>query len=409
MSRPAPPSPSSCRALRRPAARLLRAGAPQPQPFGVRPDGLCVSSFGRRPAATGSGQRPVPGGQLSLSCLIGTMDLTNHLKEWDEMATKLKADFEDMKLKLQLDCSDADIRTKQVQQQNERYIISQRKLLDEGSTIEQNDVAVRMEVALGRLLKQALHDQRAAFAEKLKQERAVLNQSLSKVLEENDANIKKERANVDSMIKQAGEQMDKELDNERSKLKSMIQSLIEQEEGRSLIQEEEVRANMNVEVQDGIYIPRKYMHILLDNECGPDVVMRFILHSVKELYSDLKKYYDSREELGQFTITKPATTVKFVTMLGALKPFGYRPQSCSWESAINWDMSDMETDYNEEEERGYYDEEEQAGRMTMSDIQTTVNPKEIVQNRLMMTTTILRSKRMTILLERLAMTLWHTP
>ena len=164
------------------------------------------------------------------------------------MATKLKADFEDMKLKLQLDCSDADIRTKQVRQQNERYIISQRKLLDEGSTIEQNDVAVRMEVALGRLLKQALHDQRAAFAEKMKQEHAVLNQSLSKVLEEIDANIKKERANVDSMIKQAGEQMDKELDNERSKLKSMIQSLIEQEEGQSLIQEEEVRANMNVEV-----------------------------------------------------------------------------------------------------------------------------------------------------------------
>jgi len=118
------------------------------------------------------------------------------------MATKLKADFEDMKLKLQLDRSDADIRTKQVRQQNERYIISQRKLLDEGSTIEQNDVAVRMEVALGRLLKQALHDQRAAFAEKMKLERAVLNQSLSKVLEENDANIKKERANVDSMIKQ---------------------------------------------------------------------------------------------------------------------------------------------------------------------------------------------------------------
>ena len=164
------------------------------------------------------------------------------------MATKLKADFEDMKLKLQLDRSDADIRTKQVRQQNERYIISQRKLLDEGSTIEQNDVAVRMEVALGCLLKQALHDQRAAFAEKMKQERAVLNQSLSKVLEEIDANIKKEQANVDSMIKQAGEQMDKELDNERSKLKSMIQSLIEQEEGRSLIQEEEVRANMNVEV-----------------------------------------------------------------------------------------------------------------------------------------------------------------
>jgi len=40
-----------------------------------------------------------------------------------------------------------------------------------------------------------------------------------------------------------------------------------------------------------------------------------------------------------------------------------------------------------------------AGRMTMTDIQTTVNRKEIVQNRLMMMTTILRSKRMTSLLE----------
>ena len=45
---------------------------------------------------------------------------------------------------------------------------------------------------------------------------------------------------------------------------------------------------------------------------------------MKELYSDLKKYYDSREELCQFTIVKPATSVEFVTMLGALKPFGYR-------------------------------------------------------------------------------------
>jgi len=31
-----------------------------------------------------------------------------------------------------------------------------------------------MEVALGRLLKQALHDQRAAFAEKMKQECAII-------------------------------------------------------------------------------------------------------------------------------------------------------------------------------------------------------------------------------------------
>jgi len=33
------------------------------------------------------------------------MHLTNHLKELDEMAIKLKADFEDMKLKLELDRS----------------------------------------------------------------------------------------------------------------------------------------------------------------------------------------------------------------------------------------------------------------------------------------------------------------
>ena len=86
-------------------------------------------------------------------------------------------------------------------------------------------------------------DQRAAFAEKMKQERDVLNESLSKVLEENDANIKKERANVDSMIKQAGEQMDKELDNERTKLKMLIESLIREEELRV-----NRNANMNVMV-----------------------------------------------------------------------------------------------------------------------------------------------------------------
>ena len=55
-----------------------------------------------------------------------------------------------------------------------------------------------------------------------------------------------------------------------------------------------------------------------------NVVMRFILHSVKELYSDLREYYDSREELGEFAFTESPTTVKFVTMLEALKPFGYR-------------------------------------------------------------------------------------
>jgi hypothetical protein len=171
------------------------------------------------------------------------MHLTNHLKELDEMTIKLKADFEDMKLKLELDRSIADIGTKQKRQQNDRYIISQRKLLDEGSTIEQNDAAMSMQVALRQMLMQALCDQRAAFAEKMKQERDVLNESLSKVLEENDANIKKERANVDSMIKQAGEQMDKELDNERTKLKMLIESLIREEELRV-----NRNANMNVMV-----------------------------------------------------------------------------------------------------------------------------------------------------------------
>jgi len=61
----------------------------------------------------------------------------------------------------------------------------------------------------------------------------------SEIHEENDGNIKKEQAKVDSMIKQAGEQTDKELENELSKLKSLIESLIQQEE---------VCANMNVDV-----------------------------------------------------------------------------------------------------------------------------------------------------------------
>jgi F0F1-type ATP synthase membrane subunit b/b' len=82
----------------------------------------------------------------------------------------------------------------------------------------------------------------------MKQERIILNGSLSEVLEENDANIKKERANVNSIIKQAGEQMDKELDNERTKSNMLIEFLIEQEEVWSLISEEEVHANMKVEV-----------------------------------------------------------------------------------------------------------------------------------------------------------------
>jgi hypothetical protein len=37
------------------------------------------------------------------------MDLRKHLKEWEEMASELKVDFKDLKLKLELDRSDADI------------------------------------------------------------------------------------------------------------------------------------------------------------------------------------------------------------------------------------------------------------------------------------------------------------
>jgi hypothetical protein len=62
----------------------------------------------------------------------------------------------------------------------------------------------------------------------------------------------------------------------------------------------------------------------LSNIYVQDAIMQFILHLVKELYSDMKEYCDSREELGEFTITKPATIIKFVTILESLKPFGYK-------------------------------------------------------------------------------------
>ena len=71
----------------------------------------------------------------------------------------------------------------------------------------------------------------------------------SEIHEENDGNIKKEQAKVDSMIKQAGEQTDKELENELSKLKSLIESLIQQEE---------VCANMNVEVRPFSLFPLSF-------------------------------------------------------------------------------------------------------------------------------------------------------
>lgn len=167
------------------------------------------------------------------------------LKELEEKATKLKAECEnDLKLNLMVHRSDADIRKRQEHQQIDRYIIGQRKLLDAGLATEQNDISMAMKASLRDLMTKALHDQRAAFDDKMKQERTVLNQALSKAHEENDANIKKDRAKVDSMIKQAWEQMDKVLENERSKLKSLIESLIEKDE---------VRASRNEEVTISVH------------------------------------------------------------------------------------------------------------------------------------------------------------
>jgi len=66
-----------------------------------------------------------------------------------------------------------------------------------------------------------------------------------------------------------------DLDNERLKLKTLIESLI---------QREEARANMNVEEEDMIHIPWRYMPPINHNECGPHVVMLFNLHGVKEFF-----------------------------------------------------------------------------------------------------------------------------
>ena len=59
--------------------------------------------------------------------------------------------------------------------------------------------------------------------------------------------------------------------------------------------------------------------------CNPymqDVVMKFKVHKVKELYFDLQKY-DLRGELREFSIVRPAITVKFATFTEALRWHGY--------------------------------------------------------------------------------------
>ena len=54
-----------------------------------------------------------------------------------------------------------------------------------------------------------------------------------------------------------------------------------------------------------------------------DVVMKFKVHKVKQLYSDLQKYGDSRDELSQFSIGAPAITIEYAELLGALNHHGY--------------------------------------------------------------------------------------
>ena len=52
--------------------------------------------------------------------------------------------------------------------------------------------------------------------------------------------------------------------------------------------------------------------------------MWFKLHGVKEIYSDLEKYYDSREELSEFAIIEPSTIEYFSILDHLMKYFGYR-------------------------------------------------------------------------------------
>ncbi|CAD6267145.1 unnamed protein product [Miscanthus lutarioriparius] len=165
-----------------------------------------------------------------------------------------------------------------------------RALLDKAVQKEHSDLGKRTEKAHIAVLNKALSDQRVLYAQKIEQECDLANEVLRKACEENYDNIKNERQKFDYMTNQARAQLI-ELENERSKLKSLIESLIQQQE---------VRGKMNVE----------------------DVVMKFKVHKVKELYSDLQKY-DLQGELREFSIVRPAITVKFATFTEALRWHGY--------------------------------------------------------------------------------------
>ncbi|CAO2034813.1 unnamed protein product [Urochloa humidicola] len=201
------------------------------------------------------------------------------------------------------------------QAQTEKALSLERDQLEKARAKELSEFAKSLEKEQVANLKNALREQGVLFAGMKEQERAIADNVLGNTRREKDKIIIKQEQTLDSFYKHARLQFE-ELQNDVSGLKDMIQNLIEQQE---------VRPNKKSKVEDEICIPQASLVVLMDNECDLDDVMRFKVHVVDELYPDLKKYYDSREyNVGQFTITNPATTVEFGTMLETLRDYGYR-------------------------------------------------------------------------------------
>jgi hypothetical protein len=59
-----------------------------------------------------------------------------------------------------------------------------------------------------------------------------------------------------------------------------------------------------------------------------------------ELYLDLNKYYDNREEadIGMFNIVHPSTTIEWVVMSDALRHFGYNGAAGGNELSIGYGL-----------------------------------------------------------------------
>jgi len=148
-----------------------------------------------------------------------------------------------MDLKIQLERTKPAISKREEEYQNDEYISLQRALLDKAVQKEHSDLGKIMEKAQIAMLNKALFDQRVLYAQKIEQERDLTNEVLQKAHEENYDNIKNERQKFDSTINQARAQL-VELENEHSKMKPLIESLIQQQE---------VRGKMNVEVTTVLY------------------------------------------------------------------------------------------------------------------------------------------------------------